>query len=139
MLLEPAARRAGWADHLPGPGLLADTATILDAELRKVARDPIKLLTRAAQPLLWLLVFGQLLAMPLFFASSAVYPVALMPDWLRAIALVNPLTYMVDALRTLMVVGGTTEHGLAIDATALAGGLTILILVATRLYPRLAQ
>ena len=42
---------------------------------------------------------GQLLTMPLFFASSAIYPIALMPDWLKVVATVNPLTYMVDALQ----------------------------------------
>ncbi|HEX5241426.1 MAG TPA: ABC transporter permease, partial [Candidatus Limnocylindrales bacterium] len=54
---------------------------------------------------------GQLLTMPLFFASSAVYPVAIMPDWLKAVAAVNPLTYMVDALRSLMVVGSESDRG----------------------------
>ena len=39
--------------------------------------------------------FGQLMTMPLFFASSAIYPIALMPTWLQALALVNPLTYLV--------------------------------------------
>ena len=39
--------------------------------------------------------FGQLVAMPLFFASSALYPLALLPTWLRAVARVNPLTYEV--------------------------------------------
>ena len=47
--------------------------------------------------------FGQLMTMPLFFASSAIYPIALMPTWLQALAVVNPLTYMVGATRTLMI------------------------------------
>ena len=38
--------------------------------------------------------------MPLFFASNAIFPLSLMPGWLRAVAAVNPLTYQVDALRT---------------------------------------
>ena len=42
---------------------------------------------------------GQVLTMPLFFASSAIYPLELMPDWLQAVARLNPLTYLVDALR----------------------------------------
>jgi hypothetical protein len=29
---------------------------------------------------------GQCLTMPIFFASNAIYPIAIMPDWLRAIA-----------------------------------------------------
>jgi ABC-2 type transport system permease protein len=82
---------------------------------------------------------GQLLTMPLFFASSAIYPVALMPPWLQAVATLNPLTYMVDALRTLMITGGVSEHGLATDFAVLSVGLVILLAIATRLYPRLAQ
>ena len=35
---------------------------------------------------------GQLVMMPLFFASSALYPLAIMPGWLKAVAHVNPLT-----------------------------------------------
>jgi ABC-2 type transport system permease protein len=82
---------------------------------------------------------GQLLTMPLFFASSAIYPVALMPDWLKVVATINPLTYMVDALRSLMIVGGVSERGLAIDFAVLSIALVILVAIATRLYPRLAQ
>lgn len=42
---------------------------------------------------------GQVLTMPLFFASNAIYPIAIMPVWLQAIARVNPLTYEVEGLR----------------------------------------
>ncbi len=48
---------------------------------------------------------GQVLTMPLFFASNAIYPLTLMPGWLRAVSKVNPLSYQVDALRTLMIMG----------------------------------
>ena len=50
---------------------------------------------------------GQLIMMPLFFASSALYPLAIMPGWLHVIARVNPLTYEVQGLRQMLVgVGG---------------------------------
>ena len=49
---------------------------------------------------------GQVLTMPLFFASNAIYPLSIMPAWLRGVARANPLTYLVDALRGLMVSGG---------------------------------
>ena len=62
-----------------------------------------------------------------------------MPDWLQVVARVNPLTYMVDGIRGLMVVGGTSEYGLPLDAAVLVAGLTVLIVIASRLYPRLAQ
>ncbi len=82
---------------------------------------------------------GQVLTMPLFFASSAVYPVAIMPDWLQAIAHVNPLTYQVDALRSLMVQGGTALFPLPVDLAVLAATVVVLVLITARLYPRLAQ
>ena len=82
---------------------------------------------------------GQILTMPLFFASSAIYPVSAMPGWLQVVALLNPLTYMVDAIRGLMVVGGTSQHGLLLDLSVLAVGLVLMVTLASRLYPRLAQ
>jgi ABC-2 type transport system permease protein len=270
--LERAERPVAWAEP-PGPiRFLIDTGTIARSELRKVARDPVEVLTRAAQPILWLLVFGQVLSsiraiptgslsyldflapgvlaqsalfsaifygiaviwerdlgivqkllvspasrsalvsgkalagglrsivqalivtivaaaigihlradllsivgviaivilgsalfatfslniaclvrsrerfmgigqlmtMPLFFASSAIYPVALMPDWLKVVASLNPLTYMVDALRSLMIVGGVSEHGLATDFGVLSITFIAMIAIAARLYSRLA-
>ena len=38
---------------------LRDTFALADVELRKLRRDPLELLTRAIQPALWLLIFGQ--------------------------------------------------------------------------------
>jgi ABC-2 type transport system permease protein len=50
-----------------------------------------------------LMGIGQLMTMPLFFASNALYPLDLMPGWLKVISTVNPLTYLVNALRGLLV------------------------------------
>jgi ABC-2 type transport system permease protein len=81
---------------------------------------------------------GQLLTMPLFFASNAIYPISLMPGWLQVISRFNPLTYMVDALRSLMVVGGTSVTGLGLDLIVLFGATTILIIIGAKLYPTIA-
>ena len=55
---------------------------------------------------------GQLITMPLFFASSALYPVAIMPTWLRVLSHANPLTYEVAALRGLLMdYGGVLTDG----------------------------
>jgi len=43
--------------------------------------------------------------MPLFFASSAIYPISIMPSWIRPLAYVNPLTYSVDAMRDMLATG----------------------------------
>jgi ABC-2 type transport system permease protein len=82
---------------------------------------------------------GQLLTMPLFFASSAIYPLSLMPSWLRPIALANPLTYLVDALRTLMLPGEVGIYPLYVDFSVLLGVLVAFTLIESRLYPRMAQ
>jgi ABC-2 type transport system permease protein len=82
---------------------------------------------------------GQVLTMPLFFASSAIYPIALMPSWLQVVAHLNPLTYQVDALRAMMVVGGTSSFPIALDVAVLTFALVVLLLIAGRLYPRLAM
>ncbi|MGD1005807.1 MAG: ABC transporter permease [Ignavibacteriaceae bacterium] len=82
---------------------------------------------------------GQVLTMPLFFASNAIYPIAIMPDWLKAIAHFNPLTYEVDALRAFMINGGTSLYGLPFDFGALLLSMIILTVIATVLYPSVAR
>jgi ABC-2 type transport system permease protein len=82
---------------------------------------------------------GQVLTMPLFFASNAIYPIAMMPGWLRVIAHGNPLTYLVDALRALMVEGGQSAFGLGLDVAIQLGALVILIAIAARLYPSVVR
>jgi ABC-2 type transport system permease protein len=82
---------------------------------------------------------GQLLTMPLFFASNAIYPLDLMPGWLRVLAQVNPLTYLVDALRALMIVGARSVHGYATDFAVLLAVFGVLFAVAVRLYPTLVE
>jgi ABC-2 type transport system permease protein len=79
---------------------------------------------------------GQLLTMPLFFASNAIYPISIMPVWLQAVSRGNPLTYEVDALRSLMVIGGVSVYGTLVDIAALIVSTAVLVLIAARLYPR---
>ena len=79
---------------------------------------------------------GQVLTMPLFFASNAIYPLSMMPGWLQVIAQVNPLTYAVDALRGLMIVGGTSNYGMGLDLLVLFAGMVALVIIGARLYPR---
>jgi ABC-2 type transport system permease protein len=78
---------------------------------------------------------GQVLTMPLFFASNAIYPIDSMPGWVRVVARINPLSYEVDALRSLMVQGGHTVFGLGIDGTVLVVVFGLLVLLTARLYP----
>lgn len=81
---------------------------------------------------------GQVLTLPLFFASNAIYPILLMPTLLQAIAKGNPLTYEVDALRNLMLVNGISGFGLGVDFLVLFVVTTVLVIIGARLYPRVA-
>jgi len=80
---------------------------------------------------------GQVLTMPLFFASNAIYPVDVMPEWLRQIAHVNPLTYEVDGLRALMLAGGASSFGLGLDFAVLIAVLVLLVIIGGWIYPRI--
>lgn len=82
---------------------------------------------------------GQVLTMPLFFASNAIYPIELMPPWLQAASHANPLTYLVDALRELMLRGAPAGFGLGLDLAVLLAVFASLTAVAARLYPTLVQ
>lgn len=82
---------------------------------------------------------GQVLTMPLFFASNAIYPLELMPAWLLAFARINPLTYLVDILRALMIQGGHSAYGIVFDVVVLGLIYAVLVIIASKLYPTLIQ
>jgi len=82
---------------------------------------------------------GQVLTMPIFFASNAIYPIDIMPSWLKMISLANPLTYEVDALRALMLTGGSSRFGLGVDCLLLVAVTAVLVAIAARLYPRMTM
>lgn len=80
---------------------------------------------------------GQLMTMPLFFASSALYPVAMMPTWLQVISHVNPLTYQVDAMRALMLADSPSALGLGLDFGVLFASSAAMVLIAGKLYSKI--
>ena len=79
---------------------------------------------------------GQVITMPLFFASNAIYPIQMMPPWLQLVARGNPLSYEVDALRALMISGGASAFGLGLDFLVLIGTAALLVFLAASLYPK---
>ncbi len=82
---------------------------------------------------------GQVLTMPVFFASNAIHPTAIMPGWLKTVSALNPLTYVVDALRTFMVASSTSSFGFGRDYAVILLTTTLMVLRGARLYPRLAS
>jgi len=83
-----------------------------------------------------LMGIGQMITMPLFFASNALYPVRIMPGWLQALSRVNPLSYEVDALRHLLI--GSPGH-LGEDFGVLVVAVALGIVAASSLVARLAR
>jgi ABC-2 type transport system permease protein len=83
-----------------------------------------------------LMGIGQAIIMPLFFASNALYPVEVIPTWLRWLAQVNPLTYQVDALRGLLI---GTPANLALDVVVLVLLAVLGIAAASSLLGRLTR
>jgi len=77
---------------------------------------------------------GQVITLPLFFASNAIYPISIMPAWLRVIATVNPLSYMVDGLRTLMLSGSFS--GVGLDLGILVIVTLFVSIISAFLYPK---
>ncbi len=70
---------------------------------------------------------GQAITMPLFFASSAIYPVDIMPEWLKLTVRFNPLSYAVDALRALLVTGNFSNLPADVGALVLATALMVTL------------
>jgi ABC-2 type transport system permease protein len=48
-------------------------------------------------------MIANLLTFPLLFISSAFVPLAVLPGWIRTVAVVNPITYGVDGVRAFML------------------------------------
>ncbi|MDS0477198.1 ABC transporter permease [Natrinema sp. 1APR25-10V2] len=82
-------------------------------------------------------MIANLLTFPLLFISSAFVPLDALPDWIRAVAVVNPITYGVDGIRALMlgqdvmtVVEVTAFSGLwnsVVPAVAVLAGFNVVL------------
>ncbi len=68
------------------------------------------------------------LIMPMFFLSSAFFPLDGLPQWLQVLSFVDPLTYGVDAMRGLLV--GQSYFPLWMDISVLGGFTIVLLLIA---------
>jgi len=56
-----------------------------------------------------------LLNLPLMFTSNALFPTATMPDWLKPISNVNPITFTTDAVRQLLIFETVNTTQLMLD------------------------
>jgi len=76
-----------------------------------------------------------LLVMPMFFLSGAIFPLESAPEIVRYIGYVDPMTYSVEALRTLLT--GQAGMPLAVCAGVLAALLAAFGLTASYLFGRI--
>jgi ABC-2 type transport system permease protein len=75
------------------------------------------------------------LIFPLFFLSSALYPLTNAPTWLQFLASINPLTYAVDGLRYLLI--NQHHFALATDAAVITGTLIASVIFAVNRFNRI--
>lgn len=73
------------------------------------------------------LIFG-LLMQPLIFLSGAFYPIDAMPQWMKLLAYVNPLTYAVDSARYFLT--GVSRFEIITDISILLILSVILVILA---------
>ncbi len=75
------------------------------------------------------------LIFPLFFLSSALYPLTNAPTALRILASINPLSYAVDGLRYLLI--HQSHFGLGKDLLVMAAALIICVAFAVNRFNRI--
>jgi ABC-2 type transport system permease protein len=57
------------------------------------------------------------LVMPLYFLSGAMFPLSSAPSWMKALMVVDPLTYCVDGLRNIIFSNTTVTTGALVGRT----------------------
>lgn len=76
---------------------------------------------------------GQVVQFPMMFLSGILFPIELLPDFLRPVANALPLTYLGDALRQTML-GAPALFPLWVDFAVLGGCLIVLSGLAVRFF-----
>lgn len=79
-------------------------------------------------------VISNFVILPMYFLSGSLYPVQVIPVWLKVLVSLNPLTYAVDALRGVLV--GYYNFPLALDLAVLVLLGLLCTLIALPLYAR---
>ncbi len=77
---------------------------------------------------------NNLIVMPLFFLSTALYPLTNVPVFLKTISTYNPVSYMVDSLRFLL--SNTTEFGFKTDLVVITITTIVAVVFAVNRFNR---
>jgi ABC-2 type transport system permease protein len=75
------------------------------------------------------------LIFPLFFLSSALYPLTNVPRWLRLLSEANPLSYAVDGLRYTLI--HQSHFGIGKDLVVMAVALVACVAFAVNRFNRI--
>jgi len=78
------------------------------------------------------MLMNNFLVMPMFFLSGALFPLTGLPDWMRALAAVNPAAYGMDALKAALL--GWHEFPLWLDLGVLGGTAALFLGLAAALF-----
>ena len=79
---------------------------------------------------------NNLMVLPLFFLSSALYPLNNIPPLLHFISSINPVTYMVDALRTLLT-ASPSHFGIGVDLVVMSITFVLCLVFAVNRFNRI--
>ena len=73
-----------------------------------------------------------IILIPMIFLSGAFFPISALPDWLRYLAYIDPLTYGVDGIRSALI--GVSEFGMAFDLSFLIIFALAMIFISSLLF-----
>ncbi len=76
-----------------------------------------------------------LVNMPLFFLSGALFPLTTAPFWIQWIAYINPLSYGVDGLRAAFT--NVSLYPIGVDAIVIAGITVLFMSIGSWLFSRM--
>ena len=76
------------------------------------------------------------LIMPMFFLSGALYPIGVLPEWLRFLTYFDPLTYGVDGLRYAIQGSAVAEFPILLDLVVLVLFSLCMVLLGAYLFKK---
>ncbi len=76
------------------------------------------------------------LVMPMFFLSGALYPLDTLPDWLRILTYIDPLTYGIDGLRGAIQGTDVAHFPILLDLGVLSLFCLILLVLGAYLFKK---
>lgn len=69
--------------------------------------------------------------MPMFFLSGAMYPIERVPEWLKPVIMVNPMTYSVDLLRGIVL---NIRANILLDIAVISAFGAVILAMATLIF-----